>query len=374
MNERLRLLQVSKWYYPALGGIEKVVKDLAEELSSRTDMQILVCRDKKLSCEEVVEGVPVTRAGILATCLSVPLSLPFLTRFRRLSKKADLVLVHAPFPLADLAVLLSGYRGKVCVLWHNDIVRQKKMLRFYRPLMRRFFKRADAIVCTSPEFLEHSPQLKPFRDKCRAIRLGLDTDSYLAAAPCPILQRGLSDPKNKKILFCGRLIYYKGVDVLLSAFAGVEGAELFLVGEGPLMPALKKQAADLCLLDRVHFLGRLSETELRGAYRDCDFLVLPSVTRSEGFGLVQLEAMIYQKPVINTDLPTGVPTASLDGVTGFTVPCSDVSALQSAMQTLVSDDALRARFGQAAAQRVLREFSRRKMAEEYEKLFHTLCD
>ena len=129
----------------------------------------------------------------------------------------------------------------------------------------------------------------------------------------------------------------------------VQNCELFLIGSGKLQDTLQQMAEGM---DTVHFLGSLSDADLRAALQECDFLVLPSVANSEAFGLVQLEAMVYGKPVINTSLPTGVPHVSLDGETGLTVPPESETALAKAMQTLISDADLRSRYGAAAKKRV----------------------
>ena len=136
-----------------------------------------------------------------------------------------------------------------------------------------------------------------------------------------------------------------------------QNAELFLAGTGVLEAELKERAASLGIAERVHFLGRRMTPELRDMFADCDLFVLPSVANSEAFGIVQLEAMVYGKPVINTALPTGVPLVSIDGETGLTVPPADPDALAAAMEKLLSDDALREQYGKAARERVLSDFS-----------------
>ena len=186
---------------------------------------------------------------------------------------------------------------------------------------------------------------------------GIDPAAYENRPHQTPLQDRLHDKSAKKILFTGRLVYYKGADVLLEAFAKVKSnAELFLAGTGVLEPELKAAAAALGIEKRVHFLGRRMTPELRDMFADCDIFVLPSVANSEAFGIVQLEAMFYGKPVINTALPTGVPLVSLHGETGLTVPPSDADALAAAMDRLLSDDALREQYGKAARERVLKEF------------------
>ncbi len=364
MPEPYHILQVNKLYAPHIGGIETVVQQMAEGLSGRAKVSVLVCRERGRRVAEQVGGVEVLRCGTLTTLFSCPLSLSFLLKFRKLAKQADVVELHMPFPLADLACLLSGYRGRVVLAWHSDVVKQKKLLFFYQPLLRWLLRRADAIIVATKGHIDGSAFLQEVRGKCHVIPYGIRTADYLQAPLTPYLTARLTDPAAKKILFTGRLVYYKGVEVLLEAFSHVTGCELFLAGQGDLEQTLRSRTKAAGMDARVHFLGRLSDADLKSAFADCDFFVLPSVQNSEAFGIVQLEAMVYGKPVINTKLPTGVPHVSLDGETGITVPVGDGKALAEAMQTLADDDRLRQRYGAAAQQRVLETFELETMLRD----------
>lgn len=351
MKKPLRVLLVNKAYPPHIGGIETLVRRYALCLQTEfhAEVQVLACQEKGKTVREVMEGIPVLRAGSIGTYFSCPLSCSFLWQFRKMAKQADVVMIHMPFPLADLACLLSGYQGRVVLAWHSDVVKQKTLLRFYRPLLRWLLKRADCILTATQGHIDSSAFLPTVQEKCRVIPYGIDIADYRAAKAYPVLAKAATQPDTVKLLFVGRLVYYKGVTVLLEAMRQVTGCELFLIGSGKLQEELQQTAVQM---ENVHFLGSLSDADLRAALQECDMLVLPSVANSEAFGLVQLEAMVYGKPVINTALPTGVPHVSLDGETGLTVPPNDAAALAKAIQTLVSDAALRERYGKAAKQRV----------------------
>lgn len=352
----LRILQVNKFYPPHIGGIETVIQQVSQGLKDRAEVSVLVCQPKGRGVREVCDGVPVTRCSSWRTVASCPVSFSFFREFRRMAKEADVIECHLPFPLADLACLLSRTKKRVVIAWHSDVVKQKKLLALYKPILRAFLRRADAIIVATQGHIDGSAFLPPFRDKCVVIPYGIPTAEYLQAPAAPILTEKLRGKPLRKLLFVGRLVYYKGVDVLLRAFARTEGCALFLAGEGVLEPQLRQEAQTLGVADRVFFLGRLTDAQLRAAFRDCDFFVLPSVANSEAFGIVQLEAMVYGKPVINTALPTGVPLVSIHGETGLTVPPVDETALADAIRTLAEDDALREAYGAAAQRRVLEHF------------------
>lgn len=358
MGKNLRILEVNKAYYPHIGGIESLVRQYAEELPELgAQVDVLVCRDDrgKTICDDV-NGVKVIRAGSLGTYFSCPLSLSFISRFRKMAKNADVVHINVPFPLADAALLLSGYKGRTAVSWHSDIVKQKKLMIFYKPFMDYLLKRADVIFTATKGHIDGSAYLPKYRGKCRIMPYGIKPAEYLSVKRAPFLTEKLSDSSSVKVFFTGRLVYYKGADVLLKAFSYVKNCELFIAGTGELEDQLKNYAKRRGLENKVHFLGFLPDEQLKQAYADCDIFVLPSVARSEAFGIVQLEAMIYGKPVINTQLPSGVPHVSIHGKTGLTVPPSDAKALAAAINRLAADKKLREKLGKNAAERVKSRF------------------
>lgn len=365
----MKILQVNKLYHPWIGGVEKIVQDIAEGLKDKADVSVLVCRPKGPGRREVVNGVRVVRASSLGIFLSMPISFSFPFLLRHLSKNADVLHFHLPFPLGVISYFLARPKSKVVVWWHSDIVRQKKLMFFYRPLLRRFLRRADRIIVATPEHIEHSAYLRDFKDKCEVIPFGVDADGF-HLSDCVRLE--VEDIRAKYgpniVLFVGRLIYYKGAEYLIRAMKDVDG-RLLIVGEGPLESQLRALAAEIDIEDKVIFLGRLLDGEMVACYHSCDVFVLPSIARSEAFGIVQLEAMACGKPVINTDLPTGVPRVSLGGETGITVPPGDSRALAEAINMLLRDSELRERYGANARRRVEDNFTMVHMIEDVYRVY-----
>lgn len=364
MNGKLKILEVNKAYYPHVGGIESLVKQYAEDFSRKSDLIVLVCRDGRgKTIQEKISGAKIIRSGSFGTYFSCPLSISFIRNFRRLAEKSDIIHINTPFPLADLAVLLSGYKGRIVISWHSDVVKQKKLLFFYKPIMMKFLKRADLILTATQGHIDSSPYISKFREKCRVIPYGINIREYLNIQRKPILTEKLIDKSAVKVFFTGRLVYYKGVEILLKAFRNVHNCELFIAGTGTLETSLKEYAGSHNM-DNVHFMGFLPDNDLKCAFADCDIFVLPSVANSEAFGIVQLEAMVYSKPVINTSLPTGVPHVSVDGVSGITVEPSSPIQLANAINMLAGDKNLREAYGKNAFRRVHDIFDSGKILDE----------
>ena len=370
---KIRVLQVNKLYYPAVGGIERIVQYLAEGLKDETDMKVLVCQPKGRGTRDVVHGVPVVRCGSFGTLFSLPISISFLWRLRRMARDADILQFHAPFPLGDLGGLLSGYKGKIVLYWHSDVVKQKRLMHLYHPIMERFLKRADVILVSAQGNIEGSSYLKPYRSKCVVVPFAVSRETE--ARGKAYLARAIPNEGRKiSFLFVGRLVYYKGVDVLLKAFEKVKEGDLTIIGAGELEAGLKTYAKEHGLENRVHFLGRVTDEELYRQIETSDVFVLPSVMKSEAFGLVQQEAMAFGKPVINTRLTSGVPEVSPDGITGLTVEPGNVDALAEAMEWMAEHPKERIQMGWAARERVEKEYTMDVMMGRMMGIYQRLMD
>ena len=356
--KRLRVLHVGKFYPPHRGGIESHTETLCRALAAEVDVEVLVAADGRETVRETVDGVPVTRIGTAATLASASIN-PGMARAIR-EARADVVHFHHPNPTAVLSYLASGRRGPLVVGYHSDIVRQRVLGTFFSPVLERFLRRADAVLAASPDYAQSSPVLRRHAERVRVVPYGIRAEEFETADPAEVARiRERHGPRM--VLAVGRLVYYKGFDYLLRAMAAVD-ATLVVLGDGPLRPALQALAAELGIAERVHFGG--SAPRLAPWYHAADVFTLPAVARSEAFGIVQLEAMAAGTPVVNTRLDSGVPFVSRDGETGLTVPPQNPDALAGALNRLLDDAALRQKYGDAARQRVRRDFSAGRMAAD----------
>jgi glycosyltransferase involved in cell wall biosynthesis len=360
---------LNKSYPPHLGGIERTVESLARGLASHgAQVEVLVCSENFSFSQESEENLRITRVRRFGTVRSLPLGLSTFLRVHRISP--DLIHVHVPYPLGEVSTLSISKQVPVLATWHSDIIRQKALRKLYRPLQERFLKRTRFLLPTSPPMIEASPHLSRYRDKCRVVHLGIDLERFSPTPErleqCEQLHKEWNMPT---ILFVGRLIEYKGLPTLINAMREIP-ARLEIIGEGRLMKSLKAQAKYMNLADRIHFAGALSDEDVTAHMMACSFLALPSTGMNETLGIVQLEAMACGKPVVSTNLPTGVPYANKHGLTGLVVEPGDVQALRAAFLELLSDEGLRATLGEYAQGRVQQYFSAEKMVKDTLALYH----
>lgn len=368
----MKILELGKFYPPYRGGMETLLRIWSEGFVRRgAQVDCVVANDSPRTMHEELNGVRVHRHASFGALFSVSLCPGYLGAPRR--HPADLWHAHFPNPLADVACLRGNRSTPLVLTYHSDVIRQACLMRLYRPLMERLFRRATRIVAATPNHIEFSPWLGPYRDKCEVIPFGIDlaelkrTDAVAKAADALRREAG----GRPIVLTIGRLVGYKGQSYLIAALRELE-AVLWLVGTGPLEHALRDQAAALGISERVRFWGAVDEAQLPALLHACDVFALPSITPNEAFGVVQVEAMACGKPVVSCALRSGVPFVNQDGVTGLIVPPRDAGALTVALRRLFGDDALRAQFGEAGCRRATQEFEASVMVGRYWRLFEQL--
>lgn len=330
----------------------------------------------------------VVRTGTWARILFTPISPAFPSHLWRLiaDLRPDILHLHMPNPSVFWALLLpSARRIPWVVHWHADVVTaghnwlMKLMYVCYRPFERAVLKRAAAVIVTSPPYCDSSEALRPWRSKCRMVPLGLDTRRLPRDAGTAGDETDRTDLENDsgppvlRILAVGRLTYYKGFRYLIKSIASSDGLQLDLVGAGKQEKELKRLADSLGLQGRVGFHGSLDDSRLAQLMSRCDCLCLPSIERTEAFGLVLLEAMSFGKATVVSDVPgSGMGWIVDHGVTGLKVPPADSSALADAFGALMADRERLAEMGRAGRVKFERLFEINHAAEGIVDTYRTV--
>ena len=354
----MRILHLAKYYWPRSGGMERVVQGLAEGAANLGhQVEVVAVETIGRAGTAARQRSSVTRAFSLAALGSQEIAPGYIAAAW---KRADIIHVHHPHPLADVACLLRARLTPVIVTQHADSGRA-----IYRPAARLVLRRAAAVVVPSRAHLALSNELVGHESKVEVIPFGIDQRRWEMVPPPP-------PGAPPRAIFIGRLVAYKGIDILLRALERVPDLRLDIVGSGPQGPRLRTLAQALAVSDRVRWYGEYPDEDLPRRMADADFLVLPSVTVEEMFGLVALEAMAARRPVVTTAVPSAVREVNVPGVTGLEVPLRDVPALAQALETLSRDAALRQRMGEAGRQRVLERFTQAAMAEQHVGLYERI--
>lgn len=366
------VLHVYKDYYPPVrGGIEQSIQRLSEGLANRYNMKVLVAAGKTGPGEEEINGVRVIRVRELGRFASTPVASGFISRLKQI--KADIIHFHQPHPTGEIAALIAKPSGKWVSTYHSDIVRQARALKLYAPLLQKFMNRLDRIAPTSPRYMETSDWLKPHVSKCTPIPFGIDHKKFDSTPKIEGKAAELKAKYGRNIaLFAGRLRYYKGVNVLILAAARIPDMQAVIIGDGPLDHELRSLALELGVSGRVHFAGEVDDEGLLAHYHACDVFCLPAIARSEAFGIVQLEAMACGKPVISTELGTGVSYVNKDGVSGLVVEPNNVDTLTAALKKIFDDDILREQLGRGARERIEREFTHELWLERMDAFYQAV--
>lgn len=355
----MRILQLGK-FYPIRGGVEKVMWDLTRGLAGRDIDTDMLCAS--------LDGRQIIKLGNHGRCICVKalckvaatmISPEMICWLRRHKNDYDIIHVHHPDPMACLALRLSGYKGKVVLHWHSDILKQKGLLKLYMPLQRYLVRRSDTIVGTSPVYVRESPALAEVQGKVTCLPIGISDSIRSRTRPA----QGLSD--RKMIFSLGRLVEYKGFEYLIEAACHLpDDYEVVIAGEGPEYSRLKKIIGEKALEGKVRILGYVDDATARELFNRCSVFVLSSVLKTEAFGIVQIEAMSCGKPVVATRIPgSGTSWVNADGISGLNVECRNPRAIAAAVQTICRDSKTYEDFCNGARQRFEKMFTIEAMIE-----------
>lgn len=359
----MKILHISKYYYPFVGGVEQVARDCVNSLLTEVEQQVFCFNHEKGDAADSVDGVKIIRAGCFAKVASQSLSLSYGKLLKKTFKEfnPDVVIFHYPNPFGAryLIKVLKKYPDcKLVLYWHLDITKQKLLGKLFEGQNKWLLQHATKVVATSPNYIEGSKWLQSVKDKCVVIpccandsRISVSEEVKDAAHK---IREELSD---KIICFAfGRHVPYKGIEYIVRASKLLDDRfVIFIGGKGELTEELKNLAADD---KKVKFLGRISDDELKDYLTACDIFCFPSITKNEAFGIGLAEAMAFGKPAVTFTIEgSGVNYVSLDGVTGIEVENRNVQAYADAIIKLADAQTLREQYGNAAKERVMNLFT-----------------
>jgi len=376
----LKIVHIYKDYFPVLGGMENHIRHIAEAFVARGhEVTVLVTNTANRTVIGMMNGVKVIKAARQIHVQSAPISFQFPRWVAQTTQNADIVHLHAPYPIGEACNLWFGRGKKTIITWQSDVVRQKTLLRFYAPILRQVIKRADHIILSSEIYGRTSPWVSPYLDKCTAVPLSIDPARFKLLATSEVLKtlevfalrQRLGLPSDKFLLLSvGRLRYYKGLDDLIRALPKLPPDVMaVLVGIGPMAGEWRALAQSLGVAERIIWPGEASDAEVLDYYRACDVYVNPANSRAEAFGISILEALASGLPVISTEVGTATSWINLHGVTGLVTPPSDPAALAAAILTLHHDPALRQAYANAAQRRAFSEFNEDLMFQRIEAVY-----
>lgn len=372
----MRILHLTNYYPPYVGGIGEVCYYIANSLVGKVEQKVVCTNDVNKRVIEMVHGVEVNRAKSLCQVRRQQISTDLYPLLKRAFKdfKPDILHLHMPNPLACMYILQMLPKDvKVIAHWHSDIIGQQVIYPLFKIYEKKILERADKIIVTSPLYAKGSRPLQPFLSKVTLLQNIISkekiniTEDVLRDAAQIKKQYG-----KKPILFTiGRHVPYKGLTYLIEAEKMIKSDCVILIGgNGILTDQLKKEAKGR---ERIKFIGYLDDAAMLRHMCAASIFAFPSITKNEAFGIALAEAMYCGAvPVTFTIEGSGVNWVSLNGETGLEVPNSDAKSYAEAVDKLLSNKDLLDQFSKNAHDRVENNFTldviRPKIVEIYKSL------
>ncbi len=366
----MKILQFGKYYPPVIGGIEKVIQELTEGLNEAGIQTDVLCSNARTQTSmEQQNNYTIIRAGRLFHLSGTAISIKLILWLWKLRNSYDVIHLHHPDPMATLAWLLVRPKAKLVIHWHSDIVKQKLIYFFFRHLETSLLKKADKVIVTSQPYLESSLPLRKFVEKCVVVPIGINFQEMRENQQ--VTKNLLQKYRGKKIVFSlGRDTEYKGFQYLAEA-TGILPEEYVVVIAGKNVPDSDRlQEIEKKYLGRLILLPSIVHEEIVSWYKVASVFVLPSVSRNEAFGIVQVEAMYFGTPVVSTEIPgSGVSWVNQNNESGLTVFVRDAQALAAGITKIGDDSRLRAKFSKGATKRAVKYFSREAMIRKVKEIY-----
>jgi rhamnosyl/mannosyltransferase len=370
----VKILQFGKYYYPTFGGMEHVIYEITEGLNSiDIKCDVLCSNTKPIYEEDKFSNYTVYRTASYAVVKSTSITPQLIYKLWKMYKNYDVIHVHHPDPMAFLALFLIRPKSKVVIHWHSDIIRQRKILKYFLPLQKWVLNYADKIISTSESYTKYSVYLQEFEEKVVNIPIGISDKNYIYNENN--VKKIHEKYKNKKIIFAlGRLVSYKGFIYLAESAKYLNDDFIILIAGIGVEKENILEYIDLHnLQDKVKLLGYLDEQEKYDHFQACFFFCLPSITKAEAFGVVLLEAMIFSKPIISSNIvESGLSWVNEDKTSGLQVKMKSAKELAKAFIALEEDNKLYLNLCKNSYKRYEDLFTRERMIKSLKKVYESI--
>lgn len=318
---------------------------------------------------------PSMRRSLLSVIQLIPFCIcEFIITWKIIRKeKINIIHSHWIIPQGLIGAIIQQIAGFPHISSiHGTDIHLVHAYKLAHPLMRVISKYSNIITTNSSHTYRLLQDLIPNNSiNCRIIPMGIYPEEFSS--------KPRFDIKDQKIiLFVGRLIPLKGINILIKALKLIHiensSFQLFIVGEGPEQKTLENLSSDLNITSSVRFLGNLPRNELRIYYQKASVFVLPSIlykNQTEGLGVVLLEAMASGVPVIGSNIG-GIPDIIEDGENGLLVPPGEPQALANAIIRIIEDPDLADQFREAGLKTVHERFSWEKISDQFIEIYQEL--